>query len=1730
VDDEAALAFAYLASKRCDGFHADAEWTANWAPGGRTIRFGSDEKYKQGVRRAMADDTETLQERRRELLRRRIAESGMAAVEPAEYPRIRAGEHYRLSTGQLRMWFLQAMDATDATLNICVAYRLTGAIDEARLHAAVTDVVARHAVLRTTYGMDSMGEPYQVFRDDLDIPWQIHDLSALAEKDRQIEALARNEFGKPFDLASELPLRITLMRAGADDLVLLLVIHHICWDDDSWGVFCSELSAVYNGHQPAGQVPQFVTLEVLGNSAEPTDADVGYWRNALRPLPEPLELPGSAVANPSRRAARRTWALQPELFGRVEDFARTHSSSPFTVLLAAFGVLVGRYTGAPDFLVSVPVTERRAGAEQAIGYFGNTLLLRLALGSHDTFTALVDAVREICLGGFAHQSVGIDRVVREVNPERIVGSAGMDQLVRLGFSMRKSASGLEFDGVAARQLELGAVTAQVPLALAVVLHPDGVFIEFEYHTDVLVAEYVDQMLVHYIRVLDNALSEPERRLTTLDMFGSDELAAIFAQSHGELAATPATTMVSMLDAAASATPDAVALVSYDAELSYADLHRRANRFARWLIGQQIGAEDLVGLRMTTSVELIVAMLAVLKAGAAYLPIDAAYPEDRIEHLITDAGPRIVIGQQEFDAAETAAAPLPDIALTDADRMRRLLPENLAYVIYTSGSTGRPKGVAVSHRAIAEHVDGFVAEWRLTAEERVLQSSSVSFDASVVEVFGTLSLGATLIVPRPDALGDIPCVADLINRHRITMVQMVPSMLGTLLLLPEVREWRALRHMAVGGEALPGEVADKFASCFDAELRNHYGPTEAVVCSTHMPVEGPQGTCVVPIGVPNRNVYTYVLDRELQPVPAGVVGELYLGGVQLARGYLGRPALTAERFVADPFDPGMRLYRSGDLVRRNISGEYEFVGRADEQVKIRGFRIELGEVESVIATHPAVRHCIAVIQDTQVGRMLAAYVVPAVGEGSVSASADTDFNEIRAYAAAVLPEYMVPSAFVMIPEIPLTTSGKLNKRALPAPTPVAVGSYREPATPTERRMCSIFARLFGCERVGAEDSFFRLGGHSLLAARLVAQIRAEFGLELAVRAVFDTPTPAGLASGLVEQFRAEFDIDLDAVDAEETFDDAGPGQRSSRPELAESVRPERLPLSYSQLSLWFQHRIRGASDAFNMPFALRCDGPLSTAALTDALNDVVARHEALRTNFAEHEGIPYQFVHPELRLELAVRQTAADQVDEAVAELRRHVLTPESGPLIRATLLTLDSHTHLLFLLFHHIIIDRASLGIFCEDLILAYRTRLDGKAPHWGVLPLQYADYALWQRNAVDSDWGQAELAHWLDALGGLPEEISIVPDYTRPPVLGVRGEAASFTVSADCRAALTQLAEQNEATEFMVYHAVFAVVLHKLGGSTDIAIGSPAASRVGSTTASVIGPLANVVVLRTDLSGEPSLRTTIARSRDAVLDVVAHQELPIERLVEALNPPRSRSRNHPLFQNSIHFRGEDWAPVPRELTRSGETTVVPVPVEFEISLLDLDVELNVTADGALDVRVVANADLYEPATVAFIADALSAALDAFVSTPDAAVSTLELLPAAALEQLLAPPTPKVVERPQPVLRGSAETELSLIALLEELLEITGVDPEDNFFALGGDSIISIKWAVQAAAQGMPLTPVMVFENMTIAELAAAVDAAADLPAAEADSAPADEYTPMSASGLTADALADLAASWHRQS
>ncbi|WP_405133543.1 non-ribosomal peptide synthetase [Nocardia sp. NBC_01388] len=1116
-----------------------------------------------------------------------------------------------LAPGQRRAWYLQHRAPADASLNVGITYRLTGALDAALLRAAVGEVLARHEILRTVYGAGADGEPFQAVLADPEIAWREDDLSDLLSpsRARRAEVLIRRVLGEPFDPSAAPPIRFALIRTGADEFAFVLVAHALCWDDESWEIFSRELTHAYNGILPTGPATQYADLTVghidsrpphpaatlpsaadVG-SAEPTAANtasssaagasaaspnavgvspasssaagvspalpsaaevsapgtsgsgpdagylgvadsgsegsdaagIDYWRAELSPLPEPLDLPSGSAPAPRSAAARRSVRELPgELLSSVDDFARQSGTTALPVLLAAFDVLVRRYTGAADFLVSVPVTTRDEHSAPdsptaPIGYFGNTVLLRAEVDDHLSFADLVAVVRGSWERAHRHRAVGIDEVVRAVNPDRTADRDGLDQLVRLGFGVRTAAAGPALDGVVAARLDLGSPVPRVPLRLTVVRDGAGAYLEAEYPSGRFTPELMEQLLTHYLRLLAEATAAPGRLIGELDLLGPAEQARLLELSRGDQIPVVPTTVVALFEERAQLHATALALVApgdtETVQLTYRELNRRANRLAHWLIGQDVGAEDLVALRLSNSVEFVVAVLAVLKSGAAYLPIDPAYPDERVDYLIADALPSMILGRVEVDAAEAAASVAPEHDPSDADRVRPLRPGNLAYVIYTSGSTGQPKGVPVAHEAIADHLVGFRAQWGMTAEDRLLQSSSVSFDASLLDVFVTLTLGARLIIPRPGGFSDLAYIADLVTRYEVTVLHMVPSLLRTFLSLPQVSDWRSLRFVPVGGEALPGEIADRLTGVLDAELRNHYGPTEAVVSATHMPVEGPQGNRIVPIGRPNRNVDLYLLDERLRLVPPGVAGEIYLGGAQLARGYLDRGAATAERFLADPFTAGGRLYRTGDLARRDLDGAVEFIGRADEQVKVRGYRIELGEVQAALTGDPEIRDCVvAVIGDAASGPMLAAYLVPE--------SAAPDVIRVRARAATVLPDYMVPTAYAVIDAIPLTEHGKLDRRALPAPVCVTARPYREPVTAAEIRLAALFGQLFDRDRIGADDSFFELGGHSLLANQLVARVRAEFGVEIDVRAVFDTPAVSGLAAVLEATARDE----------------------------------------------------------------------------------------------------------------------------------------------------------------------------------------------------------------------------------------------------------------------------------------------------------------------------------------------------------------------------------------------------------------------------------------------------------------------------------------------------------------------------------------------------------------------------------------------------------------------------------
>ncbi|MEX5633991.1 amino acid adenylation domain-containing protein [Parafrankia sp. FMc2] len=1603
------------------------------------------------------DDTD----RRRALLRQKLLARGLAHAATAAPPAPRRGgdTRYPLSSGQRRMWFLHQVDASRVDLSVGVAIRLVGGLDPDRLARAVTAVARRHEILRTTYHADTDGTPYQVVHEEPAMGLATDDLRSLAAdaRDERVRALATAEFARPFDLTTDAPLRLTLLRTGEAEHVLVLVAQHIAWDDECWEPFFADLSQAYrDGAENPVPPAQYLDLQVLGPSAQPEAeaeteaADLAYWREVLTGSIEPFELPGETGTTTAGELAvpgasgHRQLAVPADVAAQARALARSLRTSPFAVLTAAYAALLYRVTGTRDLAIATPVVDRPGGrdAAGALGYFGNTLPLRVRVSADDTFGALAEQTRDLCAGAFAHQGVGLERIVADALAERV---GGLHRIARVAFGMRSGAwTGLTVPGLGSTRIDdLHGAVAQVPFDVMAQPTADGAWLlEATYQLDVLPDRMAGDLLEQLVVLLGAAVRRPDIPVGDLPVLNEQRQAELLGWSTGRPVPLRASTLPELIARQARRTPDAPAVTTADGTLTYAELTGRAHRLAHQLIRQKIGPEDLVALRCPRGLDLVVATLGVVASGAAYLPVDPEYPADRIEYMLADAKPRLVLdGPLDLDDPT-----LPVTEPTDADRVRPLHPDDIAYVIYTSGSTGAPKGVPVSHAAICAHLSWLASEYEVGADDAMLQVASPSFDVSVGELFGPLCVGGRLVIPRPGGLQDLAYLTALLNEERISWMHFVPSLLDLFLSLPGTGDWKTLRLVPIGGEALPGELADRFRRTFDASLHNFYGPTETTLAATRYVVDTPQGIRTVPIGTPKSGTQVYVLDERLRLAPPGVVGEIYIGGGQLARGYLGRPALTASRFVADPVRPGGgRLYRSGDLGRWNADGELEFVGRADEQVKIRGFRVELGEIQAVLARHPGVRQSLVVATEIdRLGTILVAYVVP-TAEAREWAGARGLEKELRRHLADALPVHMVPTAFVRLDEIPMTANGKADRAALPAPDLAARTSDRDPSTVTERLMCAAFAETLGRDHVSADAGFFELGGHSLLATSLLSAIEARTGVRLRLADAFEAPTPAGLAA-LVDAHLA--------------------GTTRGRPELPPIVarpdRPERLPLSYAQTRQWVGYRVDGPRSTYNIPFTARIDGDLDLVALAAALRDVTTRHQILRTVYPDVDGVPYQEIRPPADVDLPLVDLSGERNPERAVRdrldgLAGHLFDLAAAPPLRATVLRAGPRLHWLSVVVHHIAADEWSAPVLFQDLVTAYRARLGGTAPKWEPLPVQYADYALWQRElfaarAADADADadapsiEAEqVAFWRRTLAELPEDTAVGRDRPRPRVQSDQGDTVTLQVAPALRQRLARLARETDATEFMLLQTAVAITLHALGAGTDIPLGTPVAGRTRPEVGQTVGMFVNTLVLRNDLSGVPTGRELLRRARAVALEALAHQDLPFERLVDALSPTRTTAR-HPLFQVLVHLRESGLANV--TLDERGTTLATEAPAETTAKFdLTFDFYADADADGDGDGfgfggGINYRTELYDRATVQTMVDRLLRVLDALATAPDS--------PLPALDMLSADERAAVVDRwSRPDARPDVATE-SFPETVAELLERARRDaPTDRLMRCG---------------------------------------------------------------------------------
>ena len=1535
----------------------------------------------------------------------RLDEAGGARLALAARPR---PERVPLSFGQQRLWFIAQLEGPSPAYNSPGVLRLTGNLDAPALGAALRDVIERHEALHTVFPAAD-GEPYQKILDPGELQWEL-EVSRVApgELDAAVTAAA----GYAFDLSAEVPVRAWLLRTGPAEHVLVLVMHHIAGDGWSLGPLVRDVAAAY-GARLAGRAPSWAPLpvqyadyalwqrELLGGEGDPDSLlsrQVSYWRGVLDGAPQELALPTDRPrpAEASHRG-HTTWVEVPaEVHRRVAGLARAEGVTVYMVLQAAVAVLLSRLGAGTDIPLGAAVAGRTDEAlDDLVGCFVNTLVLRTDLSGDPDFRALLGRVRRATLAGLDHQDVPFERLVEELAPARSLARHPLFQVVLT--ALDSVAPELELPGVACEAMLADRQVAKFDLDVLIGEtfgaggEPAGLRGVMVAAADLFDEPTAAAIAERFVRVLETLTADPATRLSRVDVLGEHERRAL-AEWNDTAEAVAPVPVPGLLAERAARVPDAVAVVSGDEWLSYAELDARAGRLAGFLAGLGVGAESVVGLCLPRGMDLVTAVLGVWKAGAAYLPVDPGLPGERAGFMLADSRAVLVLGTgevlDELPAGRIRMVDLDDPAVAAAVAGSPAVAgaggaglDGLAYVMYTSGSSGRPKGVAVPHRALANYVASVPGRVGFTGgglRFALLQGPGADLGNTVV--FGALASGGMLHVLDADDVVDPAAVARYVTGRAIDCVKVVPSHLAAL----AVAGWERLipaRSLVLGGEGAPaGWVQDLVAAAGRTAVFNHYGPTEATIGVVTGPLnEEVLASGTVPIGAPAANTRAFVLDEWMQPVPPGVAGELYVAGAQLARGYAGRSGLTAERFVACPFGgAGERMYRTGDRARWNRSGSLEFAGRVDEQVKIRGFRVEPGEVQAVLAAYPGVAQAAVLArQDTPGETRLVGYVAPQSG-------ADLSGPAIREHAARRLPDYMVPAAVITLDTLPVTANGKLDRRALPAPDYAAGAGARGrgPATAREEILCQAFAEVLGLPAVGVDDDFFALGGHSLLAVQLISRIRAALGAEVEVRVLFETPTVAGLAARL---------------------DGAG----GARLALAARPRPERVPLSFAQQRLWFIAQLEGPSPTYNSLATLRLSGDLDAGALNAALRDVIVRHEVLRTIFPSANREPYQKIldPAELDWDMTVTDRPAGELDAAVTAAAGYAFDLSAEVPVRAWLLRTGPAEHVLVLVTHHIASDGWSLAPLLRDLGLAYAARRAGEAPAWAPLPVQYADYALWQRELLggDDDPGSLlsrQVAYWREALDGVPQELALPADRARPAVSSFRGHSTLLTVPAEVHRRVAGLARAEGVTVYMVLQAAVAVLLSRLGAGTDIPLGAAVAGRTDEALDDLVGCFVNTLVLRTDLSGDPDFRALLGRVRRATLAGLDHQDVPFERLVEELAPARSLAR-HPLFQVVLTAL-DSVAP---ELELPGVACEAML-ADRQVAKFDLDVLIGETfgAGGepaGLRGVVVAAADLFDEPTAAAIAERFVRVLETLTADPATRLSRVDVLGEHERRQML---------------------------------------------------------------------------------------------------------------------------------
>ncbi len=1542
-------------------------------------------------------------------------------------------EGYQLSPRQKQLWVLQQNEPRLPAVAQGVVL-IEGDLDARRLQEALAQVVGRHEILRTTFQcLPELDLPLQVIADDsesLACDFHVVELEHDEQPDARLEALRLQEQARPFDFERGPLLRACLLRLSPVRHYLLLTLPALIADARSLANIFDELAALTAGGQDIDAAPsmlQYADFSEWHNQLlESDDAIAGrdFWQTRQLTTDSTLPLTSSIDAQSSGFTPEllRTH-LTAELTAALRWMAEARGASEEEFLLTCWLCLLARHTASTTPLVAV-LSDGRPYPEllHAIGLYARLLPVTVATAPATRFNDMLARTADALAQARRWQ----DYFSRDLlDTPDAVWPHGTAEAAR-----RAWAASFAYERVP-RNLTTGvrhwqwhdSQTWSEPsvLALRCVAAADQAGeqragnIELRWHYDGarLDAASVSSLGEQYVSLLRAAVAHPDALLTDLDSVGDEQRRRVVEEWNrtDEVLAHSEYAIHELVAEQATRTPDAVAVASGADQLTYRELDARANQLARYLRARGVGAETPVAVMLERSTALVVALLGVLKAGGAYVPLDPTYPHERLRWMMADTGAAVVLtesGLTQYVPPSAAQMTLIDVDWARIAIESAAAPEwkvnsaQLAYIIYTSGSTGKPKGVMVAHRQIVNRLLWMQQRFPLSDSDAVLQKTPFSFDASIWEFFVPLLAGARLVMAQPGGHRDVAYLVREIANKGITVLQVVPSLLWAVVEEDGLARCETLRRVFSGGEALPQDLAERFGERAPwVELINLYGPTEASIDATYHPCSGePEQRrratgATVEIGRPLGNVRVYVVDAAMRPTGIGVAGELYIGGSGVARGYFGRAELTAERFVPDPFSgqAGGRLYRTGDVARVRADGEVEFIGRLDNQVKVRGYRIELGEIEAALRTHPAVREAVVLVHDDEGGdKRLVAYVVRGARNESTQPTAIADGSAVdwRGHLSGMLPDYMIPSAFIALDHLPLTPNGKLDRAALPFEQPRAVVSDAHPITPltpTQEVIAAIWSALLHVEQPHLDDDFFAAGGHSLLATQLISRVAAVFGVEVAVRALFESPSIAGLAARVDEAVRAQHGIEMPPLERR-------------------AERAGRAALSFAQQRLWFLDQLEPGSATYNVPMAVRLRGELKVEALAWALTQIVRRHEVLRTTFQAEAGRPVQVIGEARAIEVEVEdlrggaETAnAEEVEAAARRIAQEeagrAFDLAAGPVFRVRLLRVGAAEHVLVVVLHHIVSDGWSTGVLVREFAALYEAHAGGMVSSEAASDVvselaepavQYADYAEWQRGWMRGEVLERQLGYWREQLAGAPEGMELGVR-ERPVVARHEGAERRYEVGEEEWRGVRELSVREGVTPFMVLLAAFDVLLWRHTGLSDIVVGTDVANRNRTELEGLIGFFANQLVLRTDLSGDPNFKELLGRVREVCLGAYAHQDLPFEKLVETLQSGRDLSKN-PLFQVMFVFQN---VPMPALELPSLSLSLFEiggnVNAKFDLTLFITETKSSVSINWNY------NTDLFDAATISRLALRFQHLLASIVAHPDARLLQLDFIP-----------------------------------------------------------------------------------------------------------------------------------------